>query len=278
MGSAVVPIGGLFALVLAMGNGAYLYLSVSFIQMLKVGTGIVWRLSDGSFFCLWDCGTESVDDGISRKWLLWKWGGEAFAPCLKKVELFCVTVKASQPVVVFFVGNIFGTEEYSLQALLNVIVIGVGILTASYGELFFREGLTTSAHNTLWWTKLLWTFGEQESWTGTVVVVRNGIWLGSYRVYVCIAGEVNFVIIGVALQVFSVIAEAIRLTFIQIMLQKKGVKLNPISTLYYVAPCCFVFLIAPFFIFEAGPLMQSSFDFQQLVPLLILNSIAAFGM
>lgn len=33
---AVVPIGGLFAFVLAMGNGAYLYLSVSFIQMLKV--------------------------------------------------------------------------------------------------------------------------------------------------------------------------------------------------------------------------------------------------
>ena len=34
--SAIVPIGGAFAVVLWLGNAAYLYLSVSFIQMLKV--------------------------------------------------------------------------------------------------------------------------------------------------------------------------------------------------------------------------------------------------
>lgn len=33
----VVPVGALFAVVLALGNAAYLFLSVSFIQMLKVG-------------------------------------------------------------------------------------------------------------------------------------------------------------------------------------------------------------------------------------------------
>lgn len=34
--SAIVPIGGAFAVVLWLGNAAYLYLSISFIQMLKV--------------------------------------------------------------------------------------------------------------------------------------------------------------------------------------------------------------------------------------------------
>jgi len=34
---AIVPIGALFSIVLWLGNTAYLYLSVSFIQMLKVG-------------------------------------------------------------------------------------------------------------------------------------------------------------------------------------------------------------------------------------------------
>jgi hypothetical protein len=37
--SQVVPIGGLFALTLWLGNTAYVYISVSLIQMIKVGGG-----------------------------------------------------------------------------------------------------------------------------------------------------------------------------------------------------------------------------------------------
>jgi hypothetical protein len=33
---SVVPVGALFAMTLWMGNAAYMYLSVSFIQMMKV--------------------------------------------------------------------------------------------------------------------------------------------------------------------------------------------------------------------------------------------------
>ena len=36
---AIVPIGACYAITLWVGNSAYLYLSVSFIQMLKVGGG-----------------------------------------------------------------------------------------------------------------------------------------------------------------------------------------------------------------------------------------------
>ncbi len=33
----------------------------------------------------------------------------------------------------------------------------------------------------------------------------------------------------------------------RLLLQSRGLKLNPITTLYYVSPCCFVFLLVPFF-------------------------------
>lgn len=42
---AVVPIGLLYAGTLWLGNAAYLYLSVSFIQMLKVSSSIMHLIS-----------------------------------------------------------------------------------------------------------------------------------------------------------------------------------------------------------------------------------------
>ena len=58
--------------------------------------------------------------------------------------------------------------------------------------------------------------------------------------------ELNFVLIGVMLQLASVVTESTRLTLVQILLQRRGVKLNPITTLYLIAPCCFAFLCVPF--------------------------------
>ncbi|KAJ8560238.1 hypothetical protein K7X08_004296 [Anisodus acutangulus] len=64
---------------------------------------------------------------------------------------------------------------------------------------------------------------------------------------VCIAayGEAKFDCFGVLLQLFAVLVEATRLVLIQILLNLRGISLNPISTLYYVAPSCFVFLFIP---------------------------------
>ena len=42
---------------------------------------------------------------------------------------------------------------------------------------------------------------------------------------------------------------------VQILLQKRGLSLNPITTLYYIAPASFVCLLLPWAIFEARPLM-----------------------
>lgn len=162
--SCILPIGLLFAGTLWLGNAAYLYLSVSFIQMLK----------------------------------------------------------ASMPMVVFLVGVLFGTEKFTASSAINMVVVGTGIAIASYGEILF-------------------------------------------------------VVVGVILQVASIATESVRLTLVQILLQKRGIKMNPISTLYHIAPCCFVFLFLPFTYIEL-PKMMNDPNLKVNVPLLLVSGFAAFAL
>lgn len=161
---AIVPIGALFAGTLWLGNAAYIFLSVSFIQMLK----------------------------------------------------------ALMPVAVFLVGCTLGTEHYSGPTLLNMLIVSGGVAIASLGEL-------------------------------------------------------NFVTVGVVLQLLSIMAESTRLTLVQILLQRKGIKLNPVSTLYYVAPCCFAFLCIPFVSIELPRIMRA--ENINLNPwVFVSNATAAFAL
>ncbi len=146
-----------------MGNAAYLYLSVSFIQMLK----------------------------------------------------------ALMPVAVFSVGCVFGTERFKWPVFANMILVTIGVAIASYGEL-------------------------------------------------------NFNLTGVLFQLGSIVSESVRLVLVQILLQSRGLKLNPITTLYYVAPCCLAFLLVPFFGLEFHRLTAA--DGIALTPMNLLgNAAAAFG-
>ncbi|KAK9805398.1 hypothetical protein WJX73_000561 [Symbiochloris irregularis] len=161
---AIVPIGALFAGTLWLSNAAYLYLSVSFIQMLK----------------------------------------------------------ALMPVAVFGVGCGFGVESFSMTTLFNMLIVTLGVAIASYGEL-------------------------------------------------------NFVLIGVLLQLTAVITESSRLTLVQILLQRKGTRLNPITTLYYIAPCSFAFLAVPWALLEARPLLADpTVNFNAAV--FVSNAAAAFAL
>lgn len=155
---AVVPISALYAGTLWLGNAAYLYLSVSFIQMLKVCSA-----------------THSQS--------------ETFRQPVHPHQ-------ALMPVAVFVVGCSIGTERFSLVTLGNMLVVSLGVAVASYGE-------------------------------------------------------INFIVMGVVLQLLAICTESTRLSLTQILLQSSGLKLNPITTLYYVAPCSLLFLAVPFFVIEA---------------------------
>ena len=95
------------------------------------------------------------------------------------------------PVSVFTVGCVFGMESYNPKTLVNMIIVTIGVIIASYGE-------------------------------------------------------INFVVVGVLLQLASVATESTRLMLIQILLQRRGLSLNPVTTMYYIAPASFLFLSIPF--------------------------------
>jgi len=102
-----------------------------------------------------------------------------------------------------------------------------------------------------------------------MMLVTVGVAIASY-------GELNFNLTGVLFQMTSIVTESIRLVLVQILLQSRGLKLNPITTLYYVAPCCFGFLLLPFFSLEFGKIMT---DPNVVInPFYMLtNALAAFG-
>lgn len=59
--------------------------------------------------------------------------------------------------------------------------------------------------------------------------------------------------------------------------QASGIKLNPVTTLYYIAPACFVFLCIPFAFLELPNMIQSSARFALPYNWLTLSAMAAFG-
>lgn len=59
----------------------------------------------------------------------------------------------------------------------------------------------------------------------------------SFGVLVASYGEININWIGVVYQMGGVVGEALRLIFMEIFVKRKGLKLNPISVMYYVSPC-----------------------------------------
>ncbi|ESQ46641.1 hypothetical protein EUTSA_v10000222mg [Eutrema salsugineum] len=161
---SVVPIGALYSLSLWLSNSAYIYLSVSFIQMLK----------------------------------------------------------ALMPVAVYSIGVLLKKETFKSQTMTNMLSISFGVAIAAYGEAKFD------------------------------------VW-------------------GVVLQLGAVAFEATRLVLIQILLTSKGINLNPITSLYYVAPCCMAFLSVPW-MFVEFPILRdtSSFHFDFVV--FGTNSVCAFAL
>lgn len=64
---------------------------------------------------------------------------------------------------------------------------------------------------------------------------------------------------------------------IQILLTSKGITLNPITSLYYVAPCCLVFLLVPW-IFVELPILRETSSFHFDFVIFGTNSLCAFAL
>ncbi|XP_078429550.1 putative sugar phosphate/phosphate translocator At3g17430 [Wolffia australiana] len=120
---------------------------------------------------------------------------------------FIQMLKALMPVATFLVAVLWGTDRLRCDIFLNMLLISVGVVVSSYGEIHFN-------------------------------------------------------VIGTLFQVSGIFAEALRLVLTQVLLQKKGLSLNPVTSLYYIAPCSFLFLFAPWYVLEKPAMEFSQFQFK----------------
>lgn len=119
---------------------------------------------------------------------------------------FIQMLKALMPVATFLMAVICGTDKLRLDIFLNMVLVSIGVVVSSYGEIHFN-------------------------------------------------------IVGTVYQVTGIFAEALRLVLTQVLLQKKGLTLNPITSLYYIAPCSFVFLFVPWYLLEKPGMEVSQIQF-----------------
>lgn len=99
----------------------------------------------------------------------------------------------------------------------------------------------------------------------------------SFGVLVASYGEMSINWIGVVYQMGGVVGEALRLIFMEIFVKKKGLKLNPISMMYYVSPCSALCLFIPWIFLEKPKLdSQETWSFPPLI--LALNSLCTFAL
>lgn len=133
------------------------------------------------------------------------------------------------PVAVFCVGVSFGTEKFNWSVFSNMLVVSVGVCIASYGAC-----AKACVHTAM-------PPRPAKQGTHLTRAVPNAY-----------TGEINFIWMGVILQLASIVTESSRLTLVQLLLQSRGLKLNPITSLYYISPCCFAFLSIPFMLFEVS--------------------------
>ncbi|XP_019163276.1 PREDICTED: probable sugar phosphate/phosphate translocator At3g17430 [Ipomoea nil] len=119
---------------------------------------------------------------------------------------FIQMLKALMPVATFVMAVICGTDKLRCDVFLNMVLVSIGVVVSSYGEIHFN-------------------------------------------------------IVGTVYQVTGIFAEALRLVLTQVLLQKKGLTLNPITSLYYIAPCSFVFLFVPWYLLEKPGMEVSQIQF-----------------
>lgn len=140
---------------------------------------------------------------------------------------FLQMLKALMPTATYACGVLYGLEKPSSRTISIMVVITVGVMIASYGELQF-----------------VWT--------------------------------------GVILQLIGIATESNRIVLIQRLMQDTGIKMNPIQSMYYICPICFLFLIPLYFIFEHKRL-TSQYTIYFLTEynaslLFSMNMFVAFGL
>jgi drug/metabolite transporter (DMT)-like permease len=89
-------------------------------------------------------------------------------------------------------------------------------------------------------------------------------------------GETFFSWIGFTFQALAILAESTRLVLVNLLL--KNLKLDPLSSLYYIAPVCATFIGLACLIFEAGSLPWERMLTINFLFIMIVNGLVSFTL
>ncbi|KAG6699896.1 hypothetical protein I3842_08G084800 [Carya illinoinensis] len=134
---------------------------------------------------------------------------------------FIQMLKALMPVATFLTAVVCGIDKLRFDVFLNMVLVSVGVVVSSYGEIHFN-------------------------------------------------------VLGTAYQIMGMFGEALRLVLTQVLLQKKGLTLNPITSLYYIAPCSFIFLFVPWYFLEKPVMEVSQIQFNSWI--FFSNALCALAL
>lgn len=114
-------------------------------------------------------------------------------------------------------------------------------------------------------------YAENPSWTEVNIVA-----IISLAVAIASIGELQFNAKGCFFQIGGILAEAARLVLTNSLM--KELKLDPLSTLYYIAPCSLVFVGSACLVFEAPSLPLDRLFTASFLSVLIINGLVAFTL
>lgn len=89
-------------------------------------------------------------------------------------------------------------------------------------------------------------------------------------------GETYFSLIGFIFQALGIFFESSRLVLTNVLM--KHIKLDPLSSLYYIAPLCATFIGIAFMIFEFPSMPWERMATQEFLGIMLLNGIVAFTL
>ena len=90
------------------------------------------------------------------------------------------------------------------------------------------------------------------------------------------AGETFFSWTGFTFQSLAIVAESSRLVLTNLLMRQ--LKLDPLSSLYYIAPMCALFIIFPCLYFEAADLPLDRMYTTEFVVTMVVNASVAFTL
>lgn len=168
------------------------------------------------------------------------------------------------------------TKDIYLKAVVPIAGLqGFSLWLSNLAYLFISVSLIQmiKASNTVWtylWTVPLGLTSFSGKKTLNLAVIGGGVAMACN-------GAVSGSSVGMAIGLAGIMIEAGRLAMVQLFLQKRGLKLSPITTLYYLAPATVpVLLGCAFFKGEVHQLMEKGWNFP--IWMMLSNMLLAFSL